>query len=101
MNEMLNDFPLKAWKDEAVLRMNALNAKIDEVEGLSSAYHIELADFFDLERLYNGDFDQLWKNHLEGLFREHMHEMQDVDDKIDKLKNIFYKPIQIHLVCCG
>lgn len=80
--EMLDDL---TWKDEAVKRMNRLNAKIEIIEGLSSAYHIGPAYFLKLKN-YNGDFDQLWENHLEGLLREYLRGMQNLEEKLKTLK---------------
>ena len=64
----------KAWKDDAIKRMNSLNAAIEKIEGLSSAYHIGASYFLKLDN-YNGDFGQLWKYHLDGLLREYLRGM--------------------------
>lgn len=94
---MLNDLK---WKDEAIKRMNSLNNKIwhkekkDEkeedkcIEGLSSAYHIGASYFLKLKN-YNGDFNQLWEYHLEGLLREYLRGMPDTEAKIKKLKKAY------------
>ena len=79
---MLNDLP---QKDKAVRRMQNLNKSIEKIEGLSSSYHIGPAYFLKLKNC-NEDFQQLWDNHLEGLLREYLRGMQDVDEKINKLK---------------
>ena len=79
-------------------RMNNLNDKIwhkdnDKcIEGFSSAYHIGASYFLKLANYSNGKsyensaFENLWKYHLEGLLREYMRGMQDVDENIEKLK---------------
>lgn len=72
-------------------KMNALNAEIEKTEGLSSAYHIGPAYFLKLKN-YNGDFNQLWENHLDGLLREYLRGMQDVEKNIDKLKKTYGYP---------
>lgn len=94
---MLDDLE---WKDEAIKRMNSLNNKIwheekkDEkeedkcIEGLSSAYHIGASYFLKLKN-YNGDFNQLWEYHLEGLLREYLRGMPDTEAKIKKLKKAY------------
>ena len=79
--EMLDD---STWKDEAVRRMNRLNAKIEKIEGLSSAYHIGPAYFMKLKN-YNGDYDQLWENHLEGLLFEYLRGMTEIPTKLKVL----------------
>lgn len=88
-------------KEKAINRMKNLNNMIwhetkdnesDEkkcIEGLSSAYHIGASYFLKLKN-YNEDdaFEQLWENHLEGLLREYMRGMPDLDveNNIKKLK---------------
>lgn len=71
------------WKDEAIERMNSLNDEIEKIDGLSSAYHIGASYFLKLEN-YNGDFEQLWKYHLEGLLREYLRGTQDVDKMLTR-----------------
>ena len=83
-------------------KMNSLNNKIwheekenekeeDKcIEGLSSAYHIGASYFLKLKN-YNGDFDQLWKYHLDGLLREYLRGMPDAEAKMKKLEEA-YKP---------
>jgi len=77
-----------AQKDEAINRMKNLNAAIEKVDGLSSAYHIGASYFLKLND-YNGDFDKLWEYHLEGLLREYLRGTQDVDKEIEKLKTAY------------
>ena len=81
--EMLNTLGL--WKDNAICKMKNLNAAIEKVDGLSSAYHIGASYFLKLN-YYNGDFDKLWECHLEGLLREYLRGMSDVENKIAGLK---------------
>lgn len=85
--EMLYDINngIGSYADEAKERMNRLNKEIEKIEGLSTAYHIGPAYFLKLKN-YDGDFQQLWDNHLEGLLCEYLRGMQDVDEKINKLK---------------
>lgn len=85
--EMLDELE---WKDEAIKRMANINSEIEKIEGLSSAYHIGPAYFLKLKN-YNGDFEQLWENHLEGLLLEYMRGMQGVEEKIGKLKAAYNK----------
>ncbi|MCR5361614.1 MAG: AAA family ATPase [Bacteroidales bacterium] len=77
-----------AQKEEAIERMKSLNAAIEKVEGLSSAYHIGASYFLKLKD-YDGDFDKLWEYHLEGLLREYLRGMTDVDAKIEALHKAY------------
>ena len=67
--------------DKAKEKMYKINKVIENIEGLSSAYHIGPAYFLKLNN-YNGDFDQLWENHLEGLLIEYMRGMNDIPNKL-------------------
>ena len=78
----------KAWETDAIKRMNSLNAEIEKIEGLSSAYHIGASYFLKLDK-YNGDFGQLWEYHLDGLLREYLRGTQGVDENMKKLKNAY------------
>lgn len=80
--EMLDEL---LQKDKAIKRMKNLNKAIEGIEGLSTAYHIGPAYFLKLKN-YNGNFQQLWENHLDGLLREYLRGMQNADEKIEKLK---------------
>ncbi|MBR7028982.1 MAG: AAA family ATPase [Bacteroidaceae bacterium] len=75
-------------KDKAISRMKNLNAAIEKVDGLSSAYHIGASYFLKLKN-YGGDFGQLWNYHLEGLLREYLRGMQNIDEIIEKLKTAY------------
>lgn len=82
---MLDDFE---WKDDAVKRMDSLNAAIEKTEGLSSAYHIGASYFLKLKN-YNGDFGQLWDCHLKGLLFEYLRGTQSVDENMRKLEKAY------------
>ena len=58
------------------------------IEGLSSAYHIGASYFLKLKN-YDGDFGKLWEYHLEGLLREYLRGMQDIEGNIKKLKDAY------------
>ena len=82
-------------------RMDNLNNVIwDEktksgIEGLSSAYHIGASYFLKLANYRNNgtyddsSFKYLWDYHLEGLLREYLRGMQDVETNINKLKKAY------------
>lgn len=85
-------------------RMNSLNDTIwdDEtksgIEGLSSAYHIGASYFLKLANYRNNctyddnSFKYLWDYHLEGLLREYLRGMRDIEINIDKLKKAYGYP---------
>ena len=82
---MLDDLD---WKDDAIKRMQAINARIEKIDGLSRAYHIGPAYFLKLKN-YDGDFDLLWENHLEGLLLEYMRGMTNCKEVIKELAKIY------------
>lgn len=73
---------------EAEDRMIRVNEQIEKIEGLSSAYHIGPAYFLKLKN-YNGDFDQLWENHIEGLLFEYLRGMTDIQNKLKTLAEAY------------
>ena len=88
--EMLYDTEneIGEYAKKAENRMIHLNEEIEKIEGLSSAYHVGPAYFLKLKN-YDGDFSELWKYHLEGLLREYLRGMQDVEGKINVLKEAY------------
>ena len=85
-------------REEAINRMDSLNRAIwdDEkktgIEGLSSAYHIGGAYFLklkDFDGTPDERFAQLWNYHLEGLLREYLRGMENINDELDKLKKAY------------
>lgn len=86
MLDCLND----DLKNEAVERMYLLNACIESIEGLSSAYHIGASYFLKLKD-YDGDWEALWKYHLEGLLREYLRGMPNMDELMEKLENAYWR----------
>lgn len=83
-----NKKPEQKVIDEIKVRMNNLNACIidkynndkDKV-GLTKAYQIGASYFLK----YNGNFDDLWYNHLEGLLYEYLRGTTNIDIKIERL----------------
>ena len=65
------------------------------IEGLSSAYHIGASYFLKLANYRNNgayddsSFKNLWDYHLEGLLREYLRGMQDVDTLIEDLNKAY------------
>jgi DNA replication protein DnaC len=78
----------KIWKEEAVTKMDALNKTIDGISGLGASYHIGAAYFFKLDN-YNGDFKQLWDNHLNGILSEYLRGMPTTPNHLTTLKNAY------------
>ena len=89
--EMLTnaDKEISQYADEAIQRMQSLNKAIDETEGLSSAYDIGPA-YFRKIRYYEGDFQQLWDYHIEGVIREYLRSIDESGEKFTKLKNAYF-----------
>lgn len=89
--EMLTnaDKEISQYADEAIQRMRSLNKAIDETEGLSSAYDIGPA-YFRKIRYYEGDFQQLWDYHIEGVIREYLRGIDESGEKFTKLKNAYF-----------
>lgn len=76
-------------KDETIKRMNNLNKVIRNKEtNLSEAYCIGAA-YFKKIKDYEGDFNKLWKNHLEGLLFEYTRGMQNQETILKELKSAY------------
>lgn len=58
------------------------------IDGLNSSYHIGGAYFLKLKN-FNGNFDDLWKYHLEPLLREYLRGMPEEKAKLDTLKKAY------------
>ena len=89
LDEKIED---KSIVEEAKKRLSRLNKAIEEIEGLNSAYHIGPAYFLKIENyIDNGDarWDLLWKYHIEGLLREYLRGDEDIEEKIEDLKNAY------------
>lgn len=82
--DMLNDLG-EDLSGKSKNRLINLNNKISEIEGLNSSYHIGASYFLKLKD-YQGDFGKLWHYHLEGLLREYLRGMSDVETKLESLK---------------
>ena len=85
--EMLDAFP-EDVREKAINRMKHLNAAIEKIDGLSSAYHIGGAYFKKLEEC-DYKFEKLWTLHLEGLLREYLRGQENADDNLKKLKDAY------------
>ncbi len=79
-------------KAEAIKYMLSLNKEIERISGLSSAYHIGPAYFLKLDN-YQGDFEELWKYHIEGVLREYLRGMSKAAEHLKTLKEEYDKAI--------
>lgn len=77
-------------KDEAIKKMTNLNAAIEKQEGFGPSYHIGPAYFKQIEK-YNGDWEQLWKNHLYGVLFEYLRGVPDYKTILNEWKVEFDK----------
>lgn len=88
--ESMLDELIPQKSSEAKKRMHALNKAIEEIAGLSSAYHIGPAYFSKLKN-YDGEgaFVELWDYHIEGILKEYLRGNRGADEKLKKLKKSF------------
>lgn len=76
------------WIDEARVRLSLLNKALENIQGLNSSYHIGPAYFLKLAN-YDGDFEALWKHHLQSLLFEYLRGYPDADEQLDNLKKAY------------
>ena len=77
-------------KDETIKRMNNLNKVIRNKEtNLSEAYCIGAA-YFKKIKDYEGNFNKLWENHLEGLLFEYTRGMPKQEEIMENFKKAYY-----------
>lgn len=76
------------WAEEAKQRLITLNSAIEDIQGLSAAYHVGPAYFLKLAD-YDGDFDKLWTYHLESLLFEYLRGYPDANEQLVILKNAY------------
>lgn len=87
---MLDALEELGLKDDAISTMMSLNKTISEIDGLSPAYHIGASYFLKLKE-YDGDWEALWNYHLEGLLREYLRGMPNMDELMEKLENAYWR----------
>ena len=85
---MLDELNNESLKEKAINRLKNLNNAISKIDGLSSAYHIGASYFLKLNN-YGGNFEDLWNYHLDGLLKEYLRGMRDVEEKIKDLKKAY------------
>jgi 5-methylcytosine-specific restriction endonuclease McrBC GTP-binding regulatory subunit McrB len=74
--------------EESKMRMKRLNEAISKIKGLNSSYFIGGAYFLNLNNC-DGDYSQLWENHLKGLLAEYLRGMTDADKILNTLKEAY------------
>ncbi|WP_304127814.1 AAA family ATPase [Mogibacterium diversum] len=72
--DMLDTIADEDIKNEAIARMDRLNAEILKVEGLNDNYQIGASYFLKLKYL---DFDDFWTDYLEPLLQEYVRGLYD------------------------
>ena len=72
--DMLDTIADEDIKNEAISRMDRLNAEIFKVEGLNENYQIGASYFLKLKYL---DFDEFWTDYLEPLLQEYVRGLYD------------------------
>lgn len=75
--EMLESLENEELKNEAVKRMDDLNAAILTVEDLNENYQIGASYFLKLKHLGNEPFDVLWTDYLKPLLQDYVRGLYD------------------------
>jgi len=88
------DGNIDAWKDEAKKRMLLINKAIENINGLSSSYHIGPAYFLKLKD-FNGDFAKLWDINIGVIIKEYLRGMPDAEKSYSDIKSIYENPIAV------
>lgn len=82
--------------DEIIKKMKALNYKIENEPGLSSAYHIGGSYFKKLTNYTDKDKDKalemLWDNHLKPLISDYLKGIPKLDEKLKEFKSVYDDP---------
>lgn len=89
----------KKWADLAKACMEAINKKIEDLPGLSSAYHIgpayfkKLNDYMEQQGDNYPDFFKLWDNHLYGVIFEYLRGKKDAEKMMIDIQNTYLKAL--------
>lgn len=85
--DMWNDAQL-ANVEEIKKHMQCLNFAIEQIPGLSEAYHVGPSYFLALKN--NGyKFKDLWDTNIKGLLFEYLRGMPDAKDLLEKLEDVY------------
>jgi hydrolase, P-loop family len=76
--------------------MTGLNEAIENIAGLSSAYHIGGAYFLNTKGkcIQEVELQNVWKNRIEPLLKEYLRGMPNGQKELEKLKNVFDSEIK-------
>ena len=76
--------------------MTELNKSIENIAGLSSAYHIGGAYFLNTDGncIQEAELKNIWKNRIEPLLKEYLRGMPNGQKELEKLKNVFDSEIK-------
>lgn len=88
---MLDALEELGLKDDAINTMMSLNKTISEIDGLSPAYHIGASYFLKLKEYGDDCWEALWNYHLEGLLREYLRGMPNMDELMEKFENAYWR----------
>lgn len=80
------DGNIDTYKEDAKIRMSNLNSEIDKIPELGSAYCIGPAYFLKLKE-YDGDFQKLWINHIQGVLFEYLRGLPNSKNLLKKLED--------------
>jgi 5-methylcytosine-specific restriction protein B len=85
------DGQIDDWKEEAITRLKKLNEKIENIQGLNSAYHIGPAYFLKLEKYKEEKepFEHLWNNHIKGVLFEYLRGLPNATEILNNLKSTY------------
>ncbi len=84
--DMLSDLQNEDLKNDAILRMTALNEAIVKTPDLNENYQIGASYFLKLKTLTS---DQLWTDYLKPLLQEYIHGMYDEDEIMKKFEKAY------------
>jgi len=82
------DGQIDAFKDAATIKMNAINELIKTDSSLGEHYQIGPAYFLKLKE-YEGNFQQLWDNHISILLKEYLRGLPDAATTFNNLENAY------------
>lgn len=82
-------------RSEIEAKMTVLNAEIEKIPGLSSAYHIGGSYFAKLSKYFDKPKDEafecLWNNHLKPLITDYLRGLPNLETKLSSFKEKYDK----------
>ncbi len=84
---MLNALEEKTKIDDAIKRMDALNAEITKTEGLNKNYQIGPAYFLKLKDI---DANELWTDYLQPLLQDYIQGMYNEDELMKAFEDAYF-----------